>query len=66
MDAPDREKVIRGLEVCLDRTGAPHNCKRCPYHRCVTSGYVMCGQWEMLEDALALLQADEREEDDRK
>ena len=64
--AADLEKVIRGLEVCLDRTGDPHNCKRCPYHCCVTRGCVMCGQWEMLEDALALLRADEREEDDGK
>lgn len=28
---PDREKVIRGLEICRHRAISQENCKECPY-----------------------------------
>lgn len=28
---PDREKVIRGLEICRHRVISQENCKECPY-----------------------------------
>ena len=50
---PDREKVIKGLEICTSR---PCYCTDCPYKKecCVDSQNVM-------EDALALLKEQENE-----
>lgn len=28
---PDREKVIKGLEVCIDREPGEYSCYKCPY-----------------------------------
>ena len=28
---PDREKVIKGLEVCIDREPGKYDCYKCPY-----------------------------------
>ena len=47
---PDREKVIKGLEVCVDREPGKYNCNECPYE--------IDGNWceiNLAKDALALL-----------
>lgn len=63
----DRDKVLRGLEICVRSNG--NDCEQCPYLATVMKingmPVSMCENL-LLRDALALLQADEREEDDRK
>lgn len=51
MEMPDREKVIKGLEICTSR---PCYCADCPYKKecCLDSQNVM-------KDALALLKEQE-------
>ena len=48
---PDREKVIRGLEVCLSPIDK-RACKDCPYDG-------VDGCWQLKHDALELLKAQE-------
>lgn len=53
----DREKVIKGLECCLDDYGIDSNCSECPY---VEKDVGLCMSLEgLLADALALLKASE-------
>ena len=51
---PDREKVIKGLEICMDING---NCYDCPY---TENGEdpECCGR-QAMTDAIALLKRDE-------
>ena len=47
---PYREKVIKGLEVCVDREPGKYNCNECPYE--------IDGNWceiNLAKDALILL-----------
>ena len=60
----EREKVIKGLECCIDKldtvTNKTHgfNCTACPYFkRCDSSGYLV--GLPLMKDALALLKAQE-------
>lgn len=50
---PDREKVIKGLEVC---TASGSNCDGCPYFEPVETILCAC---PMMDDALALLREQE-------
>ena len=62
-----RDKVLRGLEICSQLNA--NNCGQCPYLDVVMKikdmPVSMC-ETLLLRDAMVLLQADEREEDDRK
>lgn len=53
----DREKVIRGLEYCLEIEG-DGACNGCPYDDDCFNENVECGE-PMMRDALALLKAQE-------
>jgi hypothetical protein len=64
---PDREKVIKGLECCVEKldtvVNKSHgfNCIVCPYFRkCDRSGYFI--GLPLMRDALALLKAQEPRE----
>ena len=50
---PDREKVIRGLEVCSS-SGLLCPQKKCPYN-----GYALTCKYVLMRDALALLREQE-------
>ena len=52
---PDRERVLKGLEVCTEHSSPVEDCRKCPYQ-----GEEYCTDAVML-DALALLR--EREDD---
>lgn len=53
----DREKVIKGLETCVEDTDRRWKCKRCPYQ---TAGGSPCETIDpLMDDALALLKAQE-------
>lgn len=51
---PDREKVIKGLEVCIDREPGKYDCYKCPYE---TDGNDC--EINLSKDALALLKEQE-------
>ena len=51
---PDREKVIKGLECCIDPLKA--RCPECPYYPCYDED---TSSEKLLADALALLKAQE-------
>lgn len=55
MDNKKREKVIKGLECCVNDLG---ECKVCPYAEDEEMGKVACGK-NLYSDALALLKAQE-------
>ena len=54
----DREKVIRGLELCVTDYLTQDNCKICPYGNGDDTGYCWV---EMNTDALELLKEQEEE-----
>lgn len=47
---PDREKVIKGLRICIDRVPGKYTCDKCPYE---THGNEC--EIDLSEDALTLL-----------
>ena len=47
---PDREKVIKGLEVCIPLDEGEDCPKECPYYQDLCTGYS-----QVMRDALALL-----------
>ena len=51
---PDREKVIKGLEVCTSIEDGESCPKECPYYQDVCYGYD-----QLMRDALALLKEQE-------
>ena len=51
---PDREKVIKGLEVCISLDEGENCPKEFPYYR-----DVCCGYSQVMRDALALLKEQE-------
>ena len=51
---PDREKVIKGLEVCVDRVPGKYTCNKCPYE---TDGNDC--EINLTKDAAALLKEQE-------
>lgn len=51
----DREKVIEGLEVCINRVPGKYDCNKCPYE--IDGNYC---EINLAKDALALL----KEQDD--
>ena len=53
---PDREKVIKGLELCVTDYLTQDNCKICPYGNGDDTGYCWV---EMNTDALELLKEQE-------
>lgn len=53
---PDREKVIKGLEVCIDRKPGKYTCNECPYEIDGNNCEV-----NMSKDALALLKEQEEQ-----
>ena len=55
---PDREKVIKALELCVTDYLTQDNCKICPYGSGYDNGYCWV---EMNTDALALLKEQETE-----
>lgn len=57
MATPDREKVILGLNCCINDIHDPCLCKDCPYieHKCLGRGCI----WPLMEDARALLKEQE-------
>ena len=46
----DREKVIKGFEICVDRVPGKYNCNECPYE--IDGNYC---EINLAKDALALL-----------
>ena len=52
----DREKVVKGLEVCTQ----PGSCRECPYWRVYDSTIEQCVK-ELMLDALELLKEQEME-----
>ena len=50
---PDREKVMKGLECCID-INAESSCRECPYYN-----HERCDPDDVLRDALALLKEQE-------
>ena len=50
----DREKVVKGLEVCTQ----PSSCRKCPYWRVYDSTIEQCAK-ELMLDALELLKEQE-------
>ncbi len=64
----DREKVITSLEQCTDTTGHRVDCYGCIYQNItvlLNRPGMMCRD-RLMRDALELLRADKREEDDGK
>ena len=51
----DREKVIKGLEVCISREPGKYTCHKCPYE---TAGNVC--EIKLSEDAIAMLKDDDK------
>jgi len=51
---PDREKVIKGLEICKERN---YCCPKCPYYD--RNAEMGCHSNELMADALALLKEQE-------
>ena len=51
---PDREKVINGLETCVDRVPGKYTCNECPYE--IDGNYC---EINLAKDALALLKEQE-------
>lgn len=56
---PDREKVIRGLEVCSTVQDLAPCPNECPYHK---PDAVCYGTARLMQDALALLREQEEEQ----
>ena len=57
---PDREKVIRALECCLDINSSKYkHCLNCDYRHDIDHCQWACQTDGILEDALALLKAQE-------
>ena len=52
----DREKVIKGLEICANRVPGKYDCNECPYE---TDGNYC--EINLTNDALALLKEQEKE-----
>ena len=50
----DREKVIKGLEICIDRVPGKYDCYECPYE--IDGNYC---EINLAKDALALLKEQE-------
>ena len=57
----DREKVIKGLEICVNRVPGKYDCNECPYE---IDGN--CCEINLSKDALELLKEQDEKEDDRK
>ena len=55
---PDREKVIKGLEMCEKEGTAEEICYNCPYFGRQRDGATMCITG-LMQDALALLREQE-------
>ena len=53
----DREKVINGLEVCVDRVPGKYDCNKCPYE--IDGNYC---EINMAKDVLTLLKEQETHE----
>ena len=51
---PDREKVINGLETCVERVSGKYTCNECPYE--IDGNYC---EINLAKDALALLKEQE-------
>lgn len=52
----DREKVIKGLEICIDRIPGKYSCNECPYE--IDGNYC---EINLAKDALALLKEQPKE-----
>jgi len=52
---PDREKVIKGLEVCVDRDPGKYTCDQCPYENDGNDCEI-----HLTHDAIDLLKEQER------
>lgn len=52
----NREKVIKGFEVCIDRMPGEYDCNECPYE--IDGNYC---EINLAKDALALLKEQEAE-----
>ena len=50
----DKEKVIKGLEVCIDRVPGEYDCNECPYE--IDGNYC---EINLAKDAIALLKEQE-------
>jgi hypothetical protein len=50
----DREKVIKGLEICVDRVPGKYTCNECPYE--IDGNYC---ETNLAKDAIALLKEQE-------
>lgn len=57
MEMTDREKVIKGLEVCVDRVSGKYTCNECPYE--IDGNYC---EINLAKDALALLKKQEHKD----
>ena len=57
----NREKAIKGLEICANRVPGKYDCNECPYE---IDGN--CCEINLAKDALELLKEHDEEEDDRK
>lgn len=55
---PDRKKVIKGLEICIDRGPGEYTCNKCPYEVNGTNCEI-----SLAKDALALLKEQANEID---
>ena len=51
---PDLEKVINGLEICVDREPGKYTCNKCPYE--IDGNYC---EINLAKDALSLLKEQE-------
>ena len=54
---PDREKVIKGLEICVDRVPGKYTCNECPYE--VDGNYC---ERNLAKDAITLLKEQGKKE----
>lgn len=52
----DREKVIKGLEICVDRVPGKYECNECPYE--IDGNYC---EINLAKDAIALLKEQEKQ-----
>ena len=57
----DKEKVIKGLEICANRVPGKYDCNECPYE--IDGNYC---EINLAKDALELLKKQTEKEDDQK